>query len=397
MTRFIVFIALASFAASCGSSTSKKEREAHLTEKKTELQELKADKAKLDQKIKSLEAEIAKLDTGAGRVMKPKLVKFMSAVPENFSHYIDLQGRVDAENISYISPRGAGGQVRALFVKEGDYVRKGQLVAKLDDAVARQNVVAVKQSIGSVRTQLQLAKSVYQRQKNLWDQNIGTEVQLLQARTNMEALEAQLRTMQANVNLAQEQVNLSNVYSNVSGVVDQVNIHVGETFAPGAPSIKVVNKSDLKAVTEVPENYAGKIKQGTAVEISIPDLGKKYTSKISLISQSISTTTRGFLAEAKLPQDAALKPNMIAHVRILDYSAPGAIVAPVNTLQTDEKGKFILVAVKEKDKLVARKRQVQIGELYGDKIEIKQGIQPGDMVIVEGFQGLYDGVPVTDK
>src|SRR5206468_6448302 len=133
-----------------------------------------------------------------------------------FQHFIDLQGRIDAENISYISPRGMGGQVRQIFVKKGDNVRKGQLLLKLDDAVARQNVVAMRQSMGSVKTQLDLARSVYQRQKNLWNQNIGTEVQLLQAETNVKSLEKQLIAMQANVRTAQEQANLSNVYSDVS-------------------------------------------------------------------------------------------------------------------------------------------------------------------------------------
>jgi RND family efflux transporter MFP subunit len=248
----------------------------------------------------------------------------------------------------------------------------------------------------AVKTQLALARTVYERQENLWKQNIGTEVQLLQVKSNVEGLQNQLKTMQENVKLAQEQLSQSNVYSNVSGVADEVNIHVGETFT-GSPAngIKIVNTRDLKVVVDVPENYLSRVRKGTPVEITVPDINRNYSSKISLISQSISETSRGFIAEAKIPYDARLKPNLIAIARILDYSVPNAIAIPVNTLQTDEKGKFVLVASKEGDKLIARKRVIQLGELYGDKIEIKQGLKAGDNVITEGFQALYDGQPIT--
>ncbi len=383
------------FLASCGS-TGKKEKEGALNNKKAEIEKLKNDKIKLDAKLRTLEIELAKSDTGASKTINAKLVSISPVVLQNFSHYLDLQGRVDAENISYITPRGMGGQVRAIFVKEGDNVKKGQLLLKLDDAIGRQNVVAMRQSMEAVKTQLALARTVYERQENLWKQNIGTEVQLLQAKSNVEGLQNQLKTMQENVKLAQEQLSQSNVYSNVSGVADEVNIHVGETFT-GSPAngIKIVNTRDLKVVVDVPENYLSRVRKGTPVEITVPDINRNYSSKISLISQSISETSRGFIAEAKIPYDARLKPNLIAIARILDYSVPNAIAIPVNTLQTDEKGKFVLVASKEGDKLIARKRVIQLGELYGDKIEIKQGLKAGDNVITEGFQALYDGQPIT--
>ena len=155
-----LIIGLILITASCGSS-SKKERESTVTDKKVELEKLKTEKTKTENKIKTLEAEIAKLDTGAAKSEKVKLVSIMPVTAENFQHFIDLQGRIDAENISYITPRGMGGQVRQIFVKRGDNVRKGQLLLKLDDAVARQNVVAMSQSMGSVKTQLDLARSVY--------------------------------------------------------------------------------------------------------------------------------------------------------------------------------------------------------------------------------------------
>lgn len=378
-------------------SGGKKEKDSVVTEKKVELEKLKIDKTKIDEKIKALEAEIAKLDTGAAKSEKVKLVSVIPVTAQNFQHFIDLQGRIDAENISYISPRGMGGQVRQIFVKKGDFVRKGQLLLKLDDAIARQHVVAMKQSMGSVKTQLDLARSVYQRQKNLWNQNIGTEVQLLNAETNVKTLENQLKTMQENVNIAQEQVNLSNVYSNVSGVADEVNIHVGETFT-GSPmaGIKIVNTNALKVVTDIPENYLSRIRKGTYVQIVIPDVNRSYPSTISLISQAVNPSSRGFVAEARIPYDASLKPGQSAVVKILDYSNANGIVIPVNLVQTDETSKYVYVLEKQSNgKTVARKKKVIIGEVYGENVEIKSGLTAGEQLISEGYQSLYEGQSIT--
>ncbi|MEP6926253.1 MAG: efflux RND transporter periplasmic adaptor subunit, partial [Ginsengibacter sp.] len=355
LSLVIVFLGMLS---SCGN-TSKKEKEGALNDKKVELQKLKTEKDKLDVKIGALEKDIAKTDTAAGVKEKPKLVALAPVTLQDFKHYLDLQGIVDSKSISYITPRNQGGQIRAIFVKQGDQVHKGQLILKLDNAVASENVNAIRQQSGSLKAQLDLAKSVYARQKNLWDQHIGTEVQLLQAKTNVESLENQLKAIQANVNTAQATANQSNVYSDVNGIVDDITAHVGETFT-GNPQqggyIKIINKSDLKITTTVPENYASKITKGTAVEIQIPDISKSFSSTISFISQSVGTNSRGLTAEAKVPAGMNLRPNQVALVRILDYTAAKTTVINVNTLQNDEEGKFVLVASKEGDKLIARKR-----------------------------------------
>ncbi|MEO6814930.1 MAG: efflux RND transporter periplasmic adaptor subunit [Ginsengibacter sp.] len=390
----ILFMAIAS---SCGD-TGKKEKEGTLGDKKVELQKLKTQKEKLDEQIMALEKNIAKTDTSAALEQKAKLVSLTSIKKEDFKHYLDLQGKVDAQNISYITPSGQPGQIKAIYVKQGDAIRKGQLILKLDNSVQLQSVAAIRSQMNSVKAQLDLAKSVYSRQKNLWDQHIGTEVQLLQAKTSVESLEGQLKSIQANVNTAQQQANLSNIYSDVNGVVDEVTAHVGETFN-GNPLtggyIKIVNKSDLKITVTVPENYAGKISKGTPVIVQIPDINKTFNTTISFISQAIGTTTRGIIAEAKVPPGYNLRPNQIALVKILDYTAPNSVAISLNTLQTDENGKYVLVAAKEGDKEIARKRKVIIGQLYGDKIEIKQGLQEGDQLITAGFQGLFDGQLIT--
>lgn len=380
------------FAVSCGRNNDNKD----LTQKKEKLEKLKKDQAETTAEIKKLELELSTLDTANVKTEKAKLVVLDTVKIESFTHYIDLQGRVDAENTYYISPRGMGGQVKAVYVKEGQFVKKGQLLLKLDDAIVRQNVVAARQGLAATGNQLELAKDVYQRTKNLWDQHIGTEVQLLQAKTNVEVLQNQLKTQEENVKAAQEQLNTTSVISNVSGVADEVNIHVGESFT-GAPTagIKIVNNSNLKVVTDIPENYLARVKKGTPVLISIPDINKTYNSVISLISQSISSTSRGFIAEAKVPDDKSLKANLTATIKIQDYTVPNAMTVPVNILQTDEQGKFVLVAAKEGNKTVARKRAVQVGELYGERLEVKNGLKTGDVIITEGFQSLYDGQSIT--
>ncbi len=393
LTRLSLMILFITIATSCGNTDKK---EGSLNDKKADLEKLKTDKSKLDDKITALEKEIAKLDTSAATKQDAKLVAITPVALEDFKHYLDLQGVVDSRSISYITPKGQG-LITAIYVKQGDLVHKGHLVAKLDNTVAMENVNAIRQQTGSLEAQLALAKSVYERQKNLWDQHIGTEVQLMQDKTNVESLENQLKTVQANVNAAQATANLSNVYSDVDGVVDEITVHVGESFTPGSGYIKIVNKSDLKITVTIPENYANKISKGTAVEVQVPDVNKSFNTTISFISQSIGTATRGFAAEAKVPAGMFLRPNEIALVKILDYSAPNTLVINVNTLQNDEEGKFVLVAAKEGDKLIARKRKVIIGQTYGDQVEIKQGLQVGDQLITEGYQAIYDGQLITTK
>jgi len=374
----------------CGAG--KKQKDGDLNEKKEQLVQLKKQYAQLGTDIKQLEADIAKLDTSSAKAANAELVQVDTIRLASFTHYIDLQGKVDAENISYITPRGMGGQVRAMYVKQGDIVRKGQVLLKLDDAIIRQNVVAARQGMAATKTQLELARNLYQRQKSVWEQNIGTEVQVIQAKANVEALENNLKTQQENVKAAIEQLNTATVVSNVNGVAEEVNIHVGETFT-GSPAqgIKIVNTSSLKVVTDVPENYLSRVKKGTPVVIVVPDINKTFNSTISLISQSINASSRGFLAEAKIGRDKDLKPNQTAMIRIQDYNKSNAITIPVNTIQTDETGKFVYVGVREKGVLTARKRPVEIGELYNNKLEVRSGLQAGDVIVTDGYQNLYDG------
>ncbi len=399
----ITQISIALFAtllfAACGGS--KKDDAAGINDKKAALEKLKSAKAKNDEEIAKLQAELEKIDSSTANTAKIKLVGVAAVTTQDFKHYIDLQGHIDAENISYISPRGMPGQVKALYVQQGQYVKKGQLLLKLDDAIVQQQIIAAKQQLAGIKTQLGFAKNLYQRQKNLWEQGIGTEVQLITAKTNVESLENQLTAAGENVKVAVEQMKTTNVYSDVNGIADIVAIRVGETFqgmTQAGPQIKIVNTSNLKVVTNIPENYLTRVKRGSVVEINIPDANKKLTSSISLISQSIDPKSRGFVAEAKIPVDAALKPNQSAIIRILDYAAGNAVVIPVNTIQSDETTKYVYVLVKSSNgKSVAKKQPVLIGEVYGNNVEIKAGLKAGDQLITEGYQNIYDGQMISTE
>lgn len=374
MRPLAVFIAMI-FLVSCGES--RKDKAAGLTDKKIALEVLKKQQSDISEKIVKLEGEISKEDPSVA-AEKVKLVGVTELVKQDFAHYIDLQGKLTTENIYYVSPRGMGGQVRAVYVKQGDYVKKGQLVLKLEDAVIRQN-------IKQLESQLAFAKDIYARQKNLWDEGIGTEVQFLSARNNVESLEKQ-------ISVVREQAGTSNVYAEVSGIIENVNIRVGETFT-GSPlaGITIVNPSALKAVVDVPENYISIIRKGMPVVIDVPDLGQKFNSQISLISETINMNTRSFIAESKMPTTSQLKPNQLAVVRILDHQSKNAVVVPVETVQSDDKGKYVFVMKEENGKKVARKMSVTIGEFYDELIEIRSGLTGGENLVTLGFQGLYEG------
>ena len=385
--------------SSCGSSNTN--NGIALGEKRATLEKLKTEKAKLDEQIKTVEGEINLLDPANANPQKAKLVSVQTLQLANFDHFIELQGKIDAENTSIITPRGAPGQVKAIFVIKGSYVKKGQLLLKLDDAIVRQNVAAALQGIESIKTQLAFAKNIYQRQKNLWDQNIGSEVQLITAKNNVATLENQLKATEENVKVIQEQLNTTNVVSDVDGVANEVNIKVGEIFqgmnALGMAQIKIVNNSLLKVVGNIPENYLSNVSKGAAVETLVQDINKTFSGKLTFIGASIDPLSRGFIVEAKLPSDPLIKPNQIALMKIKDYTAANAISIPISTLQNDETGKFVMLASTEAGKLVARKRSVNIGLINGELLEVKSGLKAGDVLVTAGFQSLYEGQSLTIK
>jgi RND family efflux transporter MFP subunit len=369
--------------AACGSGSVKKDDS--LEGKKAQLASLKDQQDKLTKQISTLETEIGKLDSSAVPGAKAKLVALTPMAPTSFTHFIDLQGNVDANDVSYVAPRnGTGGVVTAVYVKEGDHVRKGQMLLKLDDAVPRTQ-------LANAQTQLSYAKDLYQRRKNLWDQKIGTEVDYINAKNNVDMAENQIK-------LLQEQLDFTNVTADIDGTVDDITVKVGEMFGAGQKQLRIVNTDNLKVVVQVPEIYQQRVKVGTPVKIALPGLdNKEITGTVHVLGKVIDPGSRSFSVEIRIPGGSNVRANQVAIVKLEDYSTAHALTIPVNTLQTDEKGKYVMIAVKENGKLIAHKRTVTIGQLYGDKIEVTSGLQAGDPLITDGFQGLYEGQLITTQ
>jgi RND family efflux transporter MFP subunit len=270
--------------------------------------------------------------------------------------------------------------VAQIFVRKGDRVSKGQKILKLDDRL-------ILQQQEQIKNQLSFARDLLKRREDLWKQGIGSEVELLSAKNNVEQLERQLAILQ-------EQWATTNVVAEVNGVIDDLTIRVGEIFQ-GGPQIRIVNTNALKVVANVPEVYLSKVSRGSKMDIQVPDIGKQYSTTVQFISASIDPSSRSFVTEGRLPADNALKPRQVAMVRILDYYSPAAMTVPVSTVQTDEKGKFVYIALQEGASLVARKKQVATGQLQGDLVEIVAGLAPGDKLITAGFQSLYNGQRIS--
>ncbi len=342
----------------------------------------------MNAQIVALEKEVEK--AGGASAAKAILVGIDTIQTETFTHYIELQGKVESESVSYITPRAGGGQVRAIYIKRGDRVKRGQLILQLDNTLIKQSAAAATQNIETLKSQAALAKSVYEKQKSLWEQNIGSEIQLMTAKTNADALTSQLKAAMEQLGIVKDQLAFTSIYSDVDGVAEEVNVKVGELFM-GPGQIKIVNTTKLKLTAQVPENYAGKIKVGTELTLTFPDIQKTISNKVNVLGNVIDPLNRSFYIESKLPVDNNFRPNLLAQVKIKDYEKKDAISIPVNLLQNDEKGKFVYVAVIEGGKLFARKKMVSTGEFYGNNIEVLSGLAAGDILISEGYQSIYDG------
>lgn len=368
-------IAIASLLAACSG-----EKKTDVQSKRNELTDLKSQQAELNSKIKSLEGELTKLDPKKSEEARVKDVSVAPVAPKTFQHFVELQGTIDAKNNVQVSPK-SGGVITAVYVREGDRVRAGQPIAKVDDQLLRE-------SISEVKTQMSLANTVYEKQATLWKQQIGTEIQYLQAKNNKESLERRLSTLNA-------QLGQSTVTAPISGVVDQVVMKVGQSAAPGMGLVRVVNLSQLKVVAKVADSYSGSVRKGDAITVELPDLSRKLNSRISFVATTVDPATRTFTIEAPLPSDNALKPNMLARVKINDDTQAKAIVINENLIQDTENGKLVYVAVNEGGKKIAKAKTVKTGQSYGGQIEITQGLQVGDQIVTAGYQDLVDGQPIS--
>lgn len=355
----LILILTAVFIASCGGKS---------TDKKVELEELKKQRVEINSKIAALEAEVGVSKTAED----VKNVGILEVQESSFSNYLEVQGRIDAEDNVQVNPETQG-VVTAVYAAVGQNVSRGQVLAQIDDKVLRQNM-------SELQTQLQLATTLFERQKNLWDQKIGTEVQYLNAKTQKEAAERRIATLGS-------QVAMYKIKAPISGTVDAMDLKVGSVASPGMSSIRIINASKLKAKAQVAESYAGRVSQGDNVLVILPDLPDTIRTKISFASKTIDPVSRSFNVEIKLPSNTRYRPNMLSILKIVDYKNDRALVVPVNAIQKAEGGDYLFISENGKAKRV----NIQAGKISEGKAEILTGIKAGDKVVIAGTDGLSEG------
>lgn len=371
MKKIIIYTALVAFLVSCSATT----------DKKAELEKLKAQREALNTQIAQLETEVN--PDGIKADVKAVSVKITPATECVFNHFIQVQGIVDGDQNIAVSPQMAG-IVTAVYVKEGTQVKKGQVLAELDAQI-------VKQSLEEVNTQLALATSIFEKQSALWEKKIGSEVQYLQAKSTKESMEQRASTIK-------EQLKLAKIVSPISGTVESVPLRVGQMASPGMPTstIRVINMNVAKISAEVAETYATRIKNGNPAIVSFPDLGKDIETTLNFTSRYIDPTNRTFKVECKIAtRDVELRANMIAYVKIKDYTNEKAFCLPVNYVQSNQDGKFVYIATQNGNDWNAEKRMIKTGMDYDGTIEVTEGITAGDKIITSGFQSLNPGEKIV--
>ncbi|AMJ67316.1 efflux RND transporter periplasmic adaptor subunit [Hymenobacter sp. PAMC 26628] len=354
--------------ASCGGSSSSKDP-------KAELAALQKQQADTEAKIAGLKAQTK----GAGAAQPATPVSATVIKPAGFKSYLEVQGRVDFTQNATVPARMAG-TLTSVRVVSGDRVGAGQVLATIDASVLDANVA-------ELRTRLDLAKVVYQKQAGLWKQQIGTEIQYLTAKNNYESLERSLASLN-------RQRAMYRVVAPFSGTVDEVLPKLGEAVAPGAPVVRLLSGQGGKIVADVSENYASSIKAGNVALVKLPDLGdEEFPTTVRTVSRGISAVSRTFAVELKVPARYAgrLRPNQVAQVRIQNYATASVPVLPVDAVQKDETNSFVYLVVGGK----ATKRVIQTGKTYNGKVEISSGLKADDKVITAGYQNLNEGQTVS--
>ncbi len=367
----LLLAAIVVFLSSCGNQP--KPEEVISSELEAYRQQVRDLNKKIEEKTKELEAITSGQDN---RMRVPVNLQQMEAV--TFNHFFEASGTVMPVNEAYISPE-VNGQVSEIFVNEGDRVKKGQLLMRL-------NTDITDKTIQEVKTSLALATDVYNRQKRLWDQKIGSEIQFLEAKNNKASLENRLATLQA-------QLEMSEITAPIDGIIEKVNLKKGELAVPGMQVIQLVNLSELYVRADISENYLPYLKKGDEVSLTFPSYpGYLKKLKISRIGNVVNINNRTFEIELELENTREeLKPNMVGVIKINDFTAENSIVAPSKVIKEDLNGHYLYVAVQEGNDLVARKRYIQIGRTYDDQTRVTEGLKFGDKVIVDGFNRVSDG------
>lgn len=336
------------------------------------LTELKASEAELKTQLAEISSKIAKLEgDSAGKFV---LVEASPLVPTIFKTYINIQGHVDADENVVLSTEMPG-TISKINVKVGDLVSQGQVLAETDTR-------ALQQSISDLKINLELLTQVYEKQKALWEQKVGTEMQYLQAKANKESTEKKLEALQ-------EQIRMSKIISPIDGNIDAIDIKLGQLTAPGMPAIRVINFSNLKVKADLAESFVSKVHKGNEVMVKFPDSNDSLISTINFSARSISPMNRTFAVEILLKDRKDFYPNQIAILSINDYkSEKPVLVLPLKFVQKDLKGQtYILLAEGNK----VSKRFVKLSKEYKGFAEVSEGLTDKDLVITVGYEDLNEG------
>jgi RND family efflux transporter MFP subunit len=364
-TKLLALFVIAIVVAACNGSSKDKE---------TQLKDLKAQQAALATQISELEKGVDTKAPESG-TRRSKEVGVIELTARPFDHYITTQGAIEAVDNILVSAKTMG-IITQVFVREGDVVSKGQTLAQIDNSLTLRGMEEVKSG-------LDLATTIYNRQKNLWDQKIGTEVQYLQAKNNKESLERRLATIK-------EQLDMALIKSPISGSVDAVDVKIGQNAAPGAPAFRVVSSDRLKFIANVSEAYVTDVKKGNKVQIAFGDLNKSVSGQVTFVGKAINQLSRTFPVEIALASNSDFRPNMSGELKLIFHSEEAAIVVPVNVVQDINGQKVVYTAETVDGKLVAKKNIVKVIGVYGNLAQVST-LKSGDKIITVGYQGLNDG------
>ncbi len=381
MKKTIYALATLMIIVACGGS-GQQSIEALIAE--GDLESLRAEKTKISGKQKELETNIKLLDSviaiKSGEENLP-LVTTLVASPEKFNHFLELQGNVQTKQNVLIYPEMAG-TLQRVYVKEGDKVRKGQLLATIDDG-------GVGSQLAQLKTQAALAQTTFERQKRLWEQKIGSEIQYLQAKSNYEATESA-------VNQAKSQLDKSTIRAPFSGIIDDVIKDQGTVVAPGVGSevFRIVNLSDMYVEVDVPENYLSGVQEGKEAKVFFPVLRDTVVSTIRQTGNFINPGNRAFRVEISVPnKEGHIKPNLTAKVSLNDYTNESAILIPQGIISENAEGQqYVYVAEKmAEDKATANRRIIETGLAQGRMVEVLSGVTEGELLIEEGARNIKEG------
>lgn len=384
MKNILPLFIIAFILSSCGSGDNKSVDD--LIESRN-LESIRAKKTELvsqqnliKQDIKKLDILIAELDDNT----KIPLITTFKLENSDFKHFLELQGNVTTKNLLTIYPEFSG-VLTNVYVKEGQKVQKGQVLAKIDDG-------GLSQQLAQLKIQEELAKTTFERQQRLWDQKIGSEMQYLQAKSNYEAQNQAIAQLE-------QQVAKTIVKAPFSGTIDDVFTEQGSVVMPGQSQLmRIVNLNNMYIETDVPEKYVSNISRGKKVEVEFPVLDKKIDSKVRQVGDFINPSNRTFKVEISIPnKEKSIKPNLTAKLRINDYSNENALLIPQGIISENASGEQYIYLVTEKadgGEAVAQKVIIQTGLTQGDFIEVTSGLETGNEIIQEGARSVNDGQKV---